>query len=145
MKKLLVMMLAVVFVLGLTACGTGSGEESPTPTKKIEETEEEKKLQKEDEDFAEEFRHSVEIATADLMVYDEVVGVIGSSTSEVEIASWGSNGVDYIKDMPNLKAAIDDVYKNVSKTAFASEKYKGMKYVVSCKKDGALIVTGEWR
>jgi predicted small lipoprotein YifL len=145
MKKLVVLVLAVVLVIGITACGKSGGNEEPTPTKKIEETEQEKKLQKEDEDFADEFRHTLEIAAADIMVYDEIAGVIGNSTSEVEIASWGPNGIEYVKDMPNLKTAIDEVYKNASRVAFASEKYKGMKYVVSFKKDGTLTAIGVWR
>lgn len=145
MKKLVVMVLAVILIFGMTACGKNGGKEEPTPTKQIVETEEEKKLQKEDEDFAEEFRYCLEIAAADIMVYDEIVGVIGSSTAEVEIASWGPNGIEYVKEMPNLKTMIDDVYKNAPKVAFASEKYKGMKYIVSFKKDGALTAIGAWR
>lgn len=145
MKKLAVMVLAVTLIFGMTACGKKGGKEEPTPTKQIVETEEEKKLQKEDEDFAEEFRRTVEIATADIMVYDEIVGVIGNSSAEVEIVSWGPNGIEYVKEMPNLKTAIEDVYKNVPKVAFTSEKYKGMKYVVTIKKDGALTAIGTWR
>lgn len=145
MKKLVVMVLAVILIFGMTACGNNGGKEEPTPTKQIVETEEEKKLQKEDEDFAEEFRHTVEIAAADIMVYDEIAGIIGSSSAEVEIVSWGPNGIEYVKDMPNLKALIEEVYENVPKVAFTSQKYKGMKYVVSCKKDGAFTVTGAWR
>lgn len=145
MKKLVVMVLAVILIFGMTACGKNGGKEEPTPTKQIVETEEEKKLQKEDEDFAEEFRYCLEIAAADIMVYDEIAGVIGSSTAEVEIASWGPNGIEYVKEMPNLKTMIDDVYKNAPKVAFTSEKYKGMKYIVSFKKDGALTAIGAWR
>lgn len=146
MKKLVVMVLAVILIFGMTACGKKGGKEEPTPTKQIVETEEEKKLQKEDEDFAEEFRRTVEIAVADFMVYDEIAGVIGNSSSaEVEIVSWGPNGIEYVKEMPNLKTAIEDVFKNVSKVAFTSEKYKGMKYVVTFKKDGAFTANGTWR
>lgn len=146
MKKMMVI-LCVVAALSLVACGKG-GDKDNEPTPKQEAvSEEEKNLQKDDEDIAEEIRHTVEIAYADLAVYDDLAKAIGSSTSSVEILSWGSSGITYIVDVPNLKAAIEEVYEGkVNSSAFQSTKYKSMKYVVSAKKNNGMFdITGEWK
>ena len=146
MKKVLII-LCVVAVLALTACGKGDGTEKESTDKQEVVSEEEKKLRKEDEDMAEEVRRTVEIAGASLEVFDDLQKAIGNSTSSVEILSWGVSGITYIADVPNLKAEMDDVYKQmVNNGVFQSAKYKSMKYVVSVKKsNGQFVFSGEWK
>ena len=146
MKKVMII-LCVVVALSLVACGKGSDKDNEPTPKQETVSEEEKNLQKDDEDMAEEIRHTVEIVYADLAVYDDLAKAIGSSTSSVEILSWGFSGITYIADVPNLKVAMEEVYEGkVNSSVFQSTKYKSMKYVVSAKKNNRKFdITGEWK
>ena len=99
-----------------------------------------------DENMAEEVRHTVEIATADICVYDEVVN--SSSYSLVFV-----NGQSIKGKAPSgskMEEALDDVYgsKNFD---VKSKKYKAKQnYTVSVTSSSssntgtALSVTGQW-
>jgi type IV pilus assembly protein PilA len=97
-----------------------------------------------DEDTAEEIRHSVEVATAELDVYDEVCG--GYTINFTKNSSI-PNAVPAGK--PNLKNAITDVY-NGKNFNVKSKKYKaktGYRVTISNANGGtgaALVVSGNW-
>lgn len=95
-----------------------------------------------DEDMAEEVRHSIEVATAEISVYDEVSG--GKSYS------WtNGTGISSVISETELKNSMDDVYNNKS-FDLKSKKYKGSTYTVTISTPtgggtgAALTVTGAW-
>lgn len=97
-----------------------------------------------DEDMAEEVRHSVEIAAAEISVYDEICnGANWTFTNGVGIAGQFSQ--------TNTKAAMEDVFG--SKTFdLKSKKYGGSTWHVNVSgaagnaagTGAALTVTGNW-
>jgi len=95
-----------------------------------------------DEDMAEEVRHSIEVATAEISVYDEVSGG--------KTYSW-TNGtpISSVISETELKNSMDDVYNNKS-FDLKSKKYKGSTFTVSISTPtsggtgAALTVTGSW-
>ena len=95
-----------------------------------------------DEDMAEEVRHSIEVATAEICVYDEVCN--GATFS------WtNGGGISASISQANLKNSMDDVYsgKNFD---IKSKFYKGKTYTVTIASPtgsgtgAALTVTGAW-
>ena len=96
-----------------------------------------------DEDMAEEVRHSIEVATAEICVYDEVKGgATFTFTNGVGIAGQ-------ITGANNLKDSMTDVY--TTKTFdIKSKKYGGSTYTVTIAAPAgtgtgaALTVTGTW-
>ena len=95
-----------------------------------------------DEDMAEEVRHSIEVATAEICVYDEVSGG----------AQWTFANTDNIAGkitQNNLKASMEDVYSGKT-FEIKSKYYKNKGYTVSVSTPtgsgtgAALIVTGSW-
>ena len=98
-----------------------------------------------DENTAEEVRHAVEVAAAEIKVYDEVIGN-GSGVSY----SWTA-GTTVIKNGTNvgtnMAEALNDVYGDKPFEA-KSKKYKGATYTVTIAISGtnsaALQVTGNW-
>lgn len=96
-----------------------------------------------DEDMAEEVRHSIEVATAEICVYDEVKG--GATFTFAN----GNGIAAQITSASNLKDAMTDVY--TTKTFdIKSKKYGGSTYTVSITAatgsgtGAALTVTGSW-
>lgn len=100
-----------------------------------------------DEDMAEEVRHSIEVATAEICVYDEVKGGANFTFANNQvIASQITAG---LATATNLKDSMSDVYS--TKTFdLKSKKYGGSTYTVSIQQatgtgtGAALIVTGSW-
>lgn len=95
-----------------------------------------------DEDMAEEVRHSIEVATAEICVYDEVCN--GATFS------WtNGTGISAAITQANLKNSMDDVYsgKNFD---LKSKFYKSKTYTVTIASPtgsgtgAALTVTGSW-
>lgn len=95
-----------------------------------------------DEDMAEEVRHSIEVATAEICVYDEVkagASFVFSNGCGIAAACSGKN---------NLQNSMTDVY--TTKTFDIKSKYYGTKtYTVSVTAasggtGAALTVTGAW-
>ena len=97
-----------------------------------------------DEDMAEEVRHSIEVATAEICVYDEVKA--GASFTFKN--GNGIAGQIAAATYPNLNDSMADVY--TTKTFdIKSKKYGGSTYTVSIASNGAgtgaaLTVTGTW-
>ena len=97
-----------------------------------------------DEDMAEEVRHSIEVATAEICVYDEVKnGASFSFANNNVIANQiGTN-------CPNLKDSMTDVYTTKA-FALKSKKYGGSTYTVTVTAatgsgtGAALTVSGSW-
>ena len=94
-----------------------------------------------DEDMAEEVRHSIEVATAEICVYDEVkAGKSYTFTNNVQIAGQIAEQA--------LKDAMTDVYS--TKTfEIKSKKYGGSTYTVNIQAQSggtgaALTVSGGW-
>ena len=95
-----------------------------------------------DENTAEEVRHSIEIAAADICVYDELKG--GADFSFSQGTSLGAHD-DY---GTALAEAMTDVYSD-KQFQIKSKKYNGRSYTVhvtaqSGGTGAALTVTGEW-
>lgn len=97
-----------------------------------------------DEDMAEEVRHSIEVATAEICVYDEVkAGASFSFANKNSIA-----GKIAAATYPNLNNSMTDVY--TTKTFdLKSKKYGGSTYTVNIQAQSggtgaALTVTGTW-
>ncbi|MBR5666368.1 MAG: prepilin-type N-terminal cleavage/methylation domain-containing protein [Lachnospiraceae bacterium] len=95
-----------------------------------------------DEDMAEEVRHSIEVATAEICVYDEVSGG--------KTYSWtNGKGISSVISETNLKNSMDDVYSGKS-FDIKSKYYKTMTYTVTIASPtgsgtgAALTVTGAW-
>jgi type IV pilus assembly protein PilA len=94
-----------------------------------------------DENMAEEVRHAIEVATAEICVYDEVQGKSYDFTKGVNIPGQIAEA--------NLKDAMEDVYHGKS-FDIKSKKYAGCKYTVSISTatsatgGAALTVTGVW-
>lgn len=96
-----------------------------------------------DEDMAEEVRHSIEVATAEICVYDEVKGGATFSFSNNDGIAAKITGAS------NLKDAMTDVY--TTKTFdIKSKKYGNSTYTVTITAatgsgtGAALTVTGTW-
>ena len=99
-----------------------------------------------DENMAEEVRHTIEIATADICVYDEVVNALPKSyqfTKGNSIKGAAGSG-------SKMEEALDDVYGSKSFDV-KSKKYKAKSnYTVtismtsSTNAGAALSVTGQW-
>ena len=98
-----------------------------------------------DENMAEEVRHTIEIATADICVYDEVVASLPktySFTKGNSIKGAAAVGTD-----PLMNEALDDVYggKNFD---VKSKKYKAKSsytVTITASSNGtALNVAGQW-
>ena len=94
-----------------------------------------------DEDMAEEVRHSIEVATAEICVYDEVKGGKTYTFSN-------NQGIANQIGETNLKASMTDVYSDKAFT-LKSKKYGGSTYSVSITAQSggtgaALTVTGSW-
>ena len=104
-----------------------------------------------DENMAEEVRHTVEIATADICVYDEVITAMGTSSSTSYDFNVGSSIKGAATAGTKMNEALDDVYGSKSFDC-KSKKYKAKtKYVVtiqttsSSTQGTALTVTGAWQ
>lgn len=101
-----------------------------------------------DENMAEEVRHTIEIATADICVYDEVIQAMGTGTktysfsNNTVIKSVGGTGT-------KLEEALDDVYGGKA-FAIKSKKYKNKTFTVTVANSStstsgaALTVSGQW-
>ena len=95
-----------------------------------------------DEDMAEEVRHTIEVATAEISVYDEVKG-------GKQIQFTDGNGIAAsITGAQALADAMTDVYSNKT-FACKSKKYNGSTYTVDITAQSggtgaALTVTGTW-
>lgn len=95
-----------------------------------------------DENMAEEVRHTVEISTAEICVYDELKG--GATLAYADgstIASIGSTHTKFAESMT-------DIYAD-KKFACKSKKYNGKTYTVTVAAatggtGAALTVTGAW-
>ena len=100
-----------------------------------------------DEDMAEEVRHSIEVATAEICVYDEVKGGATFEFSDGDtIATQITAG---LASATNLEDSMTDVY--TTKTFdIKAKKYGGSTYTVSVTAatgsgtGAALTVTGTW-
>ena len=100
-----------------------------------------------DEDMAEEVRHSIEVATAEICVYDEVkAGATFTFANSQGIAGQITAG---LATATNLKDSMSDVYS--TKTFdLKSKKYGGSTYTVTIAQatgtgtGAALTVTGTW-
>lgn len=97
-----------------------------------------------DENMAEEVRHTVEISTAEICVYDELRGgATLAYTDKCTIASVGNTA------HTNFLAAMADVYTDKTFTC-KSKKYGGKTYTVTVSQasgsgtGAALTVTGKW-
>ena len=94
-----------------------------------------------DEDMAEEVRHSVEVAAAEICVYDEIVN----------LPSWSftkGNAISTKFTQTNLQASMADVYagKNFD---IKSKYYSGKTYTITVTAPNgttgaALVITGAW-
>ena len=100
-----------------------------------------------DEDMAEEVRHSIEVATAEICVYDEVKnGATFTFANGNTISSQITAG---LATATNLEDSMKDVY--TTKTFdIKSKKYGGSTYTVTIAQatgtgtGAALTVTGTW-
>ena len=141
---------------------SGTGKDSDHLSKKnsdkaetekvIPDSEEEKENQKFDEQEAEVFRHAAEVATAEIVVYDEAVAAFGDNDSDVAVFSIGAGGIKWEKDYPELAAFFQEIFMISSDgIKWSSEKYKGKRYTVYYHRsvEGAstypvLTVVGRW-
>ena len=94
-----------------------------------------------DEDMAEEVRHTIEVAAAEICVYDEVVnGCTVSFTKDASIAGA-------FKAKSALKESMTDVYGSKNFT-IKSKKYNSQTYTVTINgmagSNAALSVEGSW-
>jgi type IV pilus assembly protein PilA len=95
-----------------------------------------------DENTAEEVRHSIEVATADLKVYDQV-----ANSGNVQV-SFSDGNVIANKATGALKTELEDVYSD-KKFELKSKKYKNDTYTVTIRLNtnnngAACTVTGAW-
>ena len=100
-----------------------------------------------DEDMAEEVRHSIEVATAEICVYDEVSG--GATFTFANGNGIATQITAGLSTATNLKNSMEDVY--ASKTFDIKSKfYKTKTYTVTVASPAtggtgaALTVTGTW-
>lgn len=99
-----------------------------------------------DEDMAEEVRHSIEVATAEICVYDEVKG--GASFTFANGQGIAGQITAGLASATNLADSMTDVY--ASKTFdIKSRKYGGSTYTVTVSApaggtNAALTVAGTW-
>ena len=96
-----------------------------------------------DENMAEEVRHTIEIATAEINVYDELKGGATFTFSNNTVIA----NVDTAKAA--FTEAMNDVYTDKT-FSIKSKKYGSKSYVVSVTANGgntgaALTVTGNWQ
>lgn len=97
-----------------------------------------------DENMAEEVRHTIEISTAEICVYDELVGSKQTFAFKKDdvIANVDTSKVKFTE-------AMSDVYQ-AKKFAIKSKKYNGKTYTVTVESPSkgttgaALTVTGSW-
>lgn len=149
---LLIWILLLVVILGGSDSdkpSKKSGKKSDTKKTVVVDPEVEEENQKKDKKIAEEIRHTVEVASAEIEVYDEAMIAIGNSDSEVAILSVGEGGLKWHKDVPNLASDLKDVYSDrLNKITWSSEKYKGQRFTVyyerSPQSDIVLFVRGKW-
>ena len=105
-----------------------------------------------DENMVEEIRHTVEVATADICVYDEVVGKMGASgTTSITFGATGSIANCGTQIGTEMKNALEDVYGTKTFDT-KSKKYNGKQYEVTIKQQGsssgsgtAMTVEGKWK
>lgn len=104
-----------------------------------------------DEDAAEEVRHCIEIAlAAEIETYEEIIGALAGATDSVDLFVLSDNGLEYLKDLPNMKKSLESVYNDqlYKGNLFKSQKYKQKKFVITVKAltpdGGALQIDGHW-
>ncbi len=93
-----------------------------------------------DEDMAEEVRHSIEVAAAEICVYDEITASSSWSFTSATTSIAGAF------TETNLSAAMADVYGNKG-FEIKSKKYAGSTYTVTVSGVGtgtAITFTGAW-
>ena len=99
-----------------------------------------------DENMAEEVRHTIEIATADICVYDEVVASLPKTYTFTKTMTSIKDAAPVASD-PQMNEALDDVYGTKGFTV-KSKKYKNKTSytvtVTSSSNGTALNVTGQW-
>ena len=101
-----------------------------------------------DENMAEEVRHTIEIATADICVYDEVIAAMGTGSVSYPFQK-GTTIKSVATSGSKLEEALDDVYGG-KKFDIKSKKYNGKTYTVTVQNSStstsgaALTVTGQW-
>ena len=96
---------------------------------------EEAYLEELDEDAAEEVRHCIEITLAEILAYDEMEAALAGTTDFVDMFVLSDNGLEYLKDLPNMQESLESVYNDslYKGNLFKSAKYKNKKYTVSVK------------
>lgn len=99
-----------------------------------------------DENMAEEVRHTIEVSTAEICVYDELkAGGTVAYTDGANIATTAPTGTS--GTTTKFQEAMGDVYAGKSFTC-KSKKYGGATYTVTISSNGstgaALSVTGVW-
>ena len=104
-----------------------------------------------DENMVEEIRHTVEIATADICVYDEVVDKMSGGSVTITFGPSGSIAAKGTTIGTEMKNALEDVYGTKTFDT-KSKKYNGKSYDVtitmSTSTSGsgtAMTVTGKWK
>ena len=100
--------------------------------------------------MVEEIRHTVEVATADICVYDEVVGQMSGGTVSITFGPTGSIANCGSQIGTEMKNALEDVYGTKTFDT-KSKKYNGKDYTVDITSAGstsgsgtAMTVTGHW-
>ena len=100
-----------------------------------------------DEDMAEEVRHSIEVATAEICVYDEVKG--GATFTFAKGNTIATQITAGLASATNLADSMADVYSNKT-FDLKSKKYGGSTYHVNISQatgtgtGAALTVIGTW-
>ncbi|MBO4399563.1 MAG: prepilin-type N-terminal cleavage/methylation domain-containing protein [Lachnospiraceae bacterium] len=99
-----------------------------------------------DEDMAEEVRHSIEVATAEICVYDEVKG--GATFKFANGQGIAGQITAGLASATNLADSMTDVYSNKT-FDLKSRKYGGSTYTVTITAQAggtgaALTVAGTW-
>ena len=99
-----------------------------------------------DEDMAEEVRHSIEVATAEICVYDEVKG--GATFTFANGQGIAGQITAGLATATNLSDSMTDVYSNKT-FDLKSRKYGGSTYTVTITAQSggtgaALTVAGTW-
>ena len=152
----MVILLWVILLTVILGNDDDSGSSSKKSSKKTKaekvveaDQQEEKENREKDEFMAEEIRHAVEISGAEKVVYDEILALVIDSDSYVAILSVGEGGLKWEKDAPELASALKDIFGDLlDKFSWCSEKYKGQRYTVFCKRpdEGTLVISviGKW-
>ncbi|MGI6778798.1 MAG: hypothetical protein ACOX7R_12560 [Acetivibrionales bacterium] len=139
MKRLLVLMMAVMMTLSLAACGGSNADPSassstPTQAKEAEFTAEQQALAKEFADMVERFNETIDRvnATPELLDDEEISTTLNELADVITAADENFASPEMLTPevMDNLKAAVEEVHKFIDVTETALDEIERVKAAI---------------